>query len=764
MLAAMLRRTAVGASTGAALALALSLSWGCGRTGLDLAAGDDGGVSAADAGPDHNRDLGHDAGVDGGADVRRDAGIDAGPAPCHGPSGPPLAFVRAPYCAAGNTPWDVIAADFDGDGRADLAVTDFSSNQVWVYLGRGDGTFVTTATLAVAAAPTSLAAADLNGDGAMDLVVGHESDTDAVVSVLLGDGRGGFAAERRVAVGTWPRAVAAADLDGDGRVDLAVGDGSDNVVTILPGNGDGSFGRGVEYPGGAAPESVAIVDWNRDGRPDIAVSDQNGGMTILLAESGGGYINTASEPANLNGGQVVAGDLDCDGNDELLAADMHTTAGGVAVIRGGASPGAQLYASAAGPFGLTVADLDGDGRLDVVAASPESFAGDAALVAYLGNGDGTLGPAQSLVRYALRNVYPNAIAAADFDGDGRADLAVANRGGLIAILLNRSGDLTPAPPPAATGSCGARAPGGIHPLIAVATGQDDPFGVAVDDHDVYWTNFAYPDFTGGTVMQAPKPSGAAAAAPFMLADQQGSPGDIAVDATHVYWANYNGNAIERAPISIGGASLLTEAGGTPTGLQIDAERVFWGNPAGRGGGSFISFGVLATPLDGGSHQVLCCDDRTVWALASDADNLYVAAGDILVLPKTGSASGGVPATLAVDGRAYYGVAVDAQNVYWTALDSTGTAGRLMVKSLAGDDPPRPLASGLDAPSAVISDGNNVYWLNASLARGAVLRIPVAGGAATEIAWGQLQPVRLTADATHLYWTNRTGGEVMSMAK
>jgi hypothetical protein len=110
------------------------------------------------------------------------------------------------------------------------------------------------------------------------------------------------------------------------------------------------------------------------------------------------------------------------------------------------------------------------------------------------------------------------------------------------------------------------------------------------------------------------------------------------------------------------------------------------------------------------------------------------------------------------------VAVDAQNVYWTNSDRTPPySGRLLTKSLAGTDTPRELASGF-APGAVVSDGVNVYWIDGASADGRILRIPVAGGAPTEIAWGQFEPARIALDATHVYWTERLAGRVRMMAK
>ena len=139
----------------------------------------------------------------------------------------------------GDRPDALVAGDFNGDGRTDLAVANYGSNDVSVLLGNGDGTFQTQVTYAVGTDPSALVAGDFTGDGRTDLAVANLGSND--VSVLLGNGDGTFQTQVTYAVGSAPDALVAGDFTGDGRTDLAVANHGSNDVSVLLGNGDGTF-------------------------------------------------------------------------------------------------------------------------------------------------------------------------------------------------------------------------------------------------------------------------------------------------------------------------------------------------------------------------------------------------------------------------------------------------------------------------------------------------------------------------------------------
>src|SRR5262245_17329817 len=179
----------------------------------------------------------------------------------------------------GPDPRSVCVADFDADGRPDLAVANYENpgsdpdqdypGSVFVLLGNGDGTFRGGTPLGVAFNAVAVAAADLDANGRADLVAANWGSNS--VSVLLGNGDGTFAARTDLATGLRPNCVIIADLNADLAPDLVTANYNGNSVSVLLGNGDGTFGASTEFPAGLIPYSVAAADLNADGRPDLAV-------------------------------------------------------------------------------------------------------------------------------------------------------------------------------------------------------------------------------------------------------------------------------------------------------------------------------------------------------------------------------------------------------------------------------------------------------------------------------------------------------------
>jgi hypothetical protein len=141
--------------------------------------------------------------------------------------------------------------------------------------------------------PSSVAVADFNGDGKQDLAVANEGSNN--VTVLLGDGTGRFKAEpvSSFKAGSGPFSMAVADFNGDGKPDLAIANRKSNNVTVLLGDGKGGFTQapGSPFPVGTEPSSVEVADFNGDGKPDLAVADhKSNNVTVLLNN----YIGSAT--------------------------------------------------------------------------------------------------------------------------------------------------------------------------------------------------------------------------------------------------------------------------------------------------------------------------------------------------------------------------------------------------------------------------------------------------------------------------------------
>ncbi len=301
----------------------------------------------------------------------------------------------------------VAIADVNGDGKPDLVVAgytpgttlnQYTPRNVSVVLGNGDGTFQTQLDYGSGFdTPMAVAVSDMNGDGKQDIVLVASSSGTSVVSVLLGAGNGSFQNPTNTPTGSGASSVAVIDLDGDGDMDVVTGNYSASSVSVLLGtnNGSGGLAANVDYAVGANPAAVAVGDLDGDGRPDIATANTASnpalGVSVLLSDTTPGTFKTAQ---NFNTGMRF-------------------------------------------PTGIAIADFNGDGFRDVAAAGDVIFRGIVAEAAIViptsggavgilaGNGDGTFAsPVTFLTGEGIR--FTSKLAVADFNGDGKADLAATS--------------------------------------------------------------------------------------------------------------------------------------------------------------------------------------------------------------------------------------------------------------------------------------------------------------------------------------------------
>ncbi len=358
-----------------------------------------------------------------------------------------LAFATSTI-PTGLNPGGLVVADFNNDGKADLAVlnrneTDPSCYSIGgpgtisILLGNGDGTFSNKSTLCLVADPEyglvvgpQLLAGDFNGDGNTDLVLSLKIDQLGdywLFEVFLGNGDGTFASPGLILLDSLNtiETVVVGDFTGDGKLDLVVpgypDEGPFPVIQDFLGDGGGTFSYGPAFnlSGFAYNGSLVTGDFNNDGILDLALSGGSQ-LTILLGNGDGTFTPVASQPdVNPGSGSMIVGDFNGDGILDLITPD--------AVLFGNGD-GTFTQGPALLPCDpVAAANFNGDGKLDLVCSGANIIS------ILLGNGDGTF---QTGFIDAVD--APNAVGVADFNGDGRLDLAVTDSSdNTVSILLQK---------------------------------------------------------------------------------------------------------------------------------------------------------------------------------------------------------------------------------------------------------------------------------------------------------------------------------------
>ncbi|MGA8492220.1 MAG: FG-GAP-like repeat-containing protein [Terriglobales bacterium] len=306
----------------------------------------------------------------------------------------------------------VVASDFNGDGKLDLAVGT-AVGRVFVFLGDGTGNFRLASSPYFGGGP--LAVGDFNGDGKPDLAVSN----GGTISILLGDGTGHFTLASRPETPNGSKALAVGDFNGDGKLDLAVVDSYSAAVSILLGDGAGNFTLASSPATGSGPDSIAVGDFNGDGKLDLVVANQTnpGTLTILLGDGMGNFTSAFAPVVGDYATSVAVGDFNGDGKLDL-AVCSGSNGGWLAILLGDGTGNFTLASSHAGnnPESVAVGDFNGDGKLDLATAN---FSGTSVL---LGDGSGNF----TRVSYTATGGDAESLAVGDFNGDGKLDLVVAS--------------------------------------------------------------------------------------------------------------------------------------------------------------------------------------------------------------------------------------------------------------------------------------------------------------------------------------------------
>jgi hypothetical protein len=295
--------------------------------------------------------------------------------------------------------------------------------------GNGDGSFALPLAFGAGIAPLFVAAGDLNGDGKLDVVATDYSSH--VVRVSLGTGDGQFLPGVEYAAGSNPHHLALADLDGDGILDLVVGDAGDSQVLVFHGNGanhvgDGTFSPAVSYLLANLCTGVAVGDVTGDGIPDIVATEYTSGTLAVLRGDGNGGVTSV---AHVSVGQVVPYHValhDLNGDGRLDAVVTNQGSGGTRLLLGSGAgtfgaPTALLSSGSCND--IRFADVNGDGRTDIVV----SVSDQNRLAVLLGQGVGASNNGQFLEGPSLAGgQFPVDVVLADLDGDGLLDVVTTN--------------------------------------------------------------------------------------------------------------------------------------------------------------------------------------------------------------------------------------------------------------------------------------------------------------------------------------------------
>ncbi|MGJ5816304.1 FG-GAP-like repeat-containing protein [Paludibaculum fermentans] len=350
------------------------------------------------------------------------------------------------------SPDNLVIGDFNGDQQTDAAVFSFGSganpvSQVTLFLGNGDGTF-TGKNYPAGDGGNNLGAGDINGDGKLDVIV--TGGTANVAYILYGNGDGTLGAPVSLKTLGYETSVVVADINGDGKQDLLFGTGGAGVY-YLPGNGNGTFLAAVRINPDASANYVATGDFNEDGRLDVVFSDLNAQTIVLyLAQPDGTFIAAGAGLAGYRPLETIVADVDLDGHLDIVtgAIDPNVLSRGyygdsTTILFGkgdGTFAGMPTFALSKSATVLVSADFNGDGLSDLVMAN--GTAGGASIVFGSATGVPAAPTEIPLPPSNGRKPTVNSILVADFNADGKKDLALVLDGGTSVTILNGKGDGT----------------------------------------------------------------------------------------------------------------------------------------------------------------------------------------------------------------------------------------------------------------------------------------------------------------------------------
>ena len=348
----------------------------------------------------------------------------------------------------GKGPGSVEIADFNKDGKPDIAVANSDDNSASVFLNEGAGKFslANGSPFPVDSFPNDIAIADFNRDNNLDFAVANNETKH--LSVLLGNGKGQFHfspySPFRLRVKPHTHSVAAADFNNDGNVDLLTESWAVDSVVVIFGNGQGNFNSPKYFKVGKRPyQRVRAADLNKDNFSDIITTNLEGNnCSVLLCDGKGNFTEANGSPFYCGDAPfgVAVGDVNADGNPDIVIVDAPTITAeskgndGLFILLGdGTGKFSALngspFATGKSPSRLAIGDIDGNGISDIALSNYN----DKSISVFFMNKKGVM--ANKVIQVGNR---PDGIAIGDLNADGKADIVVSNYDdNTINILLSK---------------------------------------------------------------------------------------------------------------------------------------------------------------------------------------------------------------------------------------------------------------------------------------------------------------------------------------
>lgn len=354
---------------------------------------------------------------------------------------------KSDFTAGSNTYYSAVG-DLDNDGKTDVGVVNNGSNTVSIFRNTstsGSISYASKLDFSTGTSPFSAAFADLDGDGKLDMVtVNNGANSLSVFRNTSSVGSISFASAQSFTTGTGPQQLAAEDIDKDGKLDIVVVNTNASTVSILrstSSTGTISFATKSDLGTASTPYFVSVGDLTNDGKPDLAVACAGGGVvSVFRSTSTSGSVSFAAKSDFTVGTSprcVLIQDLNSDGKQDLAVANAGSNS--VSLLRNTTSSGLVGFSSIVttlntgmSPYTLSLADITGDGKLDIVATTTS----DNEVTVLANTTTSSTFSFDTGIDFAVGD-SPIGLSTADMDGDGKTDiLAVNSSGNGFSILRN----------------------------------------------------------------------------------------------------------------------------------------------------------------------------------------------------------------------------------------------------------------------------------------------------------------------------------------